>query len=82
MDCRRRRRGHDVVADGVAFVGRLALFGLRIEDRRRSVAVNGTEAGTDTTDVGAMLLLCSRNAGSFITGAEIYVDGGFTGNRF
>lgn len=32
--------------------------------------------------IGAMLLLCSRNAGSFITGAEIYVDGGFTSNRF
>jgi len=32
--------------------------------------------------IGAMLLLCSRNAASFITGAEIYVDGGFTGNRF
>ncbi|MBL8217564.1 MAG: SDR family oxidoreductase [Bryobacterales bacterium] len=32
--------------------------------------------------IGAMLLLCSRTAGSFITGAEIYVDGGFTGNRF
>jgi NAD(P)-dependent dehydrogenase (short-subunit alcohol dehydrogenase family) len=31
--------------------------------------------------VGAVLLLCSRVAGSFITGAEIYVDGGFTGNR-
>ena len=32
--------------------------------------------------VGAALLLCSRQAGSFITGAEFYVDGGFTGNRF
>jgi NAD(P)-dependent dehydrogenase (short-subunit alcohol dehydrogenase family) len=32
--------------------------------------------------VGAAILLGSRKAGSFITGAEIYVDGGFTGNRF
>jgi NAD(P)-dependent dehydrogenase (short-subunit alcohol dehydrogenase family) len=32
--------------------------------------------------VGAMLLLVSRKAGGFITGTEIYVDGGFTGNRF
>jgi NAD(P)-dependent dehydrogenase (short-subunit alcohol dehydrogenase family) len=32
--------------------------------------------------VGACLLLCSRAAGSFVTGAEIYVDGGFTSNRF
>lgn len=31
--------------------------------------------------VGAMLLLVSRNAGSFITGADVYVDGGFTGMR-
>ncbi len=30
---------------------------------------------------GAVLLLCSRQAGAFITGAEIYVDGGFTGMR-
>ena len=32
--------------------------------------------------IGAGLLLCSRNAGSFITGADYYVDGGFTANRF
>ncbi len=32
--------------------------------------------------VGATLLLLSQKAGSFITGASIYVDGGFTANRF
>lgn len=32
--------------------------------------------------VGATLLLLSRHAGSFMTGSEIYVDGGFTGMRF
>jgi NAD(P)-dependent dehydrogenase (short-subunit alcohol dehydrogenase family) len=32
--------------------------------------------------VGAALLLLSRKAGSFITGAEVYVDGGFTAMRF
>lgn len=31
---------------------------------------------------GAVILLCSRNAGSFITGAAYYVDGGFTAMRF
>lgn len=31
---------------------------------------------------GAVLLLCSRTAGSFITGAAYYVDGGFTAMRF
>ena len=32
--------------------------------------------------IGAVILLCSRNAGSFITGAAYYVDGGFTAMRF
>lgn len=32
--------------------------------------------------VGAALLLAARNAGSFVTGAEVFVDGGFTGMRF
>ena len=32
--------------------------------------------------IGAVLLTLSRAAGSFVTGAEIYVDGGFTGMRF
>ena len=32
--------------------------------------------------VGATLLLCAPVAGSFITGGEFYVDGGFTGMRF
>ena len=32
--------------------------------------------------VGAALLLLSRSAGSFITGASYYVDGGFTAMRF
>ena len=32
--------------------------------------------------IGTTILLCSRNAGSFITGAAYYVDGGFTAMRF
>ena len=32
--------------------------------------------------IGAALLLASRSAGSFITGADYYVDGGFTAMRF
>ena len=31
--------------------------------------------------IGALLLLASRTAGSFITGATYYVDGGFTAMR-
>jgi NAD(P)-dependent dehydrogenase (short-subunit alcohol dehydrogenase family) len=32
--------------------------------------------------VGAALLLLSRRAGSFMTGEDLYVDGGFTSMRF
>jgi NAD(P)-dependent dehydrogenase (short-subunit alcohol dehydrogenase family) len=32
--------------------------------------------------VGAAILLCAPTAGSFITGTDLYVDGGFTGMRF
>lgn len=32
--------------------------------------------------IGTVILLCSRAAGSFITGADFYVDGGFTAMRF
>jgi NAD(P)-dependent dehydrogenase (short-subunit alcohol dehydrogenase family) len=32
--------------------------------------------------IGTVILLCSRTAGSFITGAAYYVDGGFTAMRF
>jgi len=31
--------------------------------------------------VGAAILLCAPVAGSFITGTDLYVDGGFTGMR-
>ncbi len=32
--------------------------------------------------IGTAILLCSRNAGGFITGSDFYVDGGFTAMRF
>jgi len=32
--------------------------------------------------VGASILLLSQAAGSFVTGATVYVDGGFTAMRF
>jgi NAD(P)-dependent dehydrogenase (short-subunit alcohol dehydrogenase family) len=32
--------------------------------------------------IGATILLLSRSAGSFMTGASVYVDGGFTAMRF
>jgi NAD(P)-dependent dehydrogenase (short-subunit alcohol dehydrogenase family) len=35
--------------------------------------------GTPDELLGAAILLCAPVAGSFITGTEVYVDGGFTG---
>jgi NAD(P)-dependent dehydrogenase (short-subunit alcohol dehydrogenase family) len=32
--------------------------------------------------IGTTLLLLSPQAGSFVTGAAVYVDGGFTAMRF
>jgi len=37
--------------------------------------------GTPDELVGAAILLCAPVAGSFITGSDLYVDGGFTGMR-
>jgi NAD(P)-dependent dehydrogenase (short-subunit alcohol dehydrogenase family) len=37
--------------------------------------------GTPDELVGAAILLCAPAAGSFITGTDLYVDGGFTGMR-
>ena len=37
--------------------------------------------GTPDELVGAAILLCAPVAGSFITGTDLYVDGGFTGMR-
>ena len=58
----------------------------KILDQQRVANIMGqtpmARFGEPSELIGAMLLLCSRKAASFITGTEIYVDGGFTGNRF
>ena len=54
------------------------------EERRRNI-IEGTPMhrfGEPEELVGAALLLLSRRAGSYITGADLYVDGGFTAMRF
>lgn len=54
------------------------------EERVRNI-MSGTPMnrfGEPEELVGATLLLLSRKAGSFMTGAAVYVDGGFTGMRF
>ena len=48
----------------------------RIEDIMRRTPMS--RFGDPEELIGAVLLLLSRKAGSFITGATIYVDGGFT----
>jgi NAD(P)-dependent dehydrogenase (short-subunit alcohol dehydrogenase family) len=54
------------------------------EERRRCI-IDGTPMqrfGEPHELVGAALLLLSRTAGSYITGTDLYVDGGFTAMRF
>jgi NAD(P)-dependent dehydrogenase (short-subunit alcohol dehydrogenase family) len=56
-----------------------------LDERRVAGIMAGTPLarfGKPEELVGAALLLLSPTAGSFITGAELYVDGGFTAARF
>jgi len=57
----------------------------KILSPERTAAIMGqtpmNRFGSPTELVGAALLLCAPEAGSFITGAALYVDGGFTGMR-
>jgi NAD(P)-dependent dehydrogenase (short-subunit alcohol dehydrogenase family) len=58
----------------------------KILDAQRTAHIMGqtpmARFGNPEELVGAALLLLSRRAGSFITGAAYYVDGGFTAMRF
>lgn len=58
----------------------------KILDEKRTASIMSqtpmSRFGEPEELVGAALLLLSRRAGSFITGAALYVDGGFTGMRF
>lgn len=58
----------------------------KVLDAQRTESVMGqtpmARFGEPEELVGATLLLLSRRAGSFITGASYYVDGGFTAMRF
>lgn len=57
---------------------------LLTEERRQSIFSQTPvhRYGEPDELVGAALLMLSPTAGSFITGAELYVDGGFTAMRF
>jgi len=52
----------------------------RVENIMRGTPMN--RFGEPHELVGAAILLLSRGAGSFITGEDLYVDGGFTSMRF
>ena len=56
-----------------------------LDDKRVENIMNGTPMkryGDPGELVGAAILLLSRNAGSYITGSAVYVDGGFTASWF
>ena len=56
-----------------------------LDEKRVNNIMHGTPMqrfGEPHELVGATLLLLSRQAGSFITGTTLYVDGGFTAMRF
>lgn len=56
-----------------------------LDEQRTASIMNQTPMarfGEPQELIGTALLLLSRSAGSFITGADFYVDGGFTAMRF
>ena len=56
-----------------------------LDEQRVANIMDGTPMkrfGEPEELIGAVLLLVSRAAGSFITGEDLYVDGGFTAMRF
>ncbi|MGI6402164.1 MAG: SDR family NAD(P)-dependent oxidoreductase [Thermoguttaceae bacterium] len=56
-----------------------------LDDERVANIMHGTPMkryGDPNELVGAAILLLAKNAGSFITGSEFYVDGGFTSSWF
>ena len=56
-----------------------------LDEERTAHIIDGTPMrrfGTPDELIGAVLLLLSRNAASYITGSVFYVDGGFTSMRF
>ena len=56
-----------------------------LDDKRVESIMNGTPMrryGTSDELVGAALLLLSKKAGSYMTGSNVYVDGGFTCSWF